>query len=106
MNDRAAWLPIDSYPYDGSWALFRGGLFDHQTDAPPFVVGQYARDDPEAQDRHFIWVCDEADGCQKIWYIDPTEWLPLTAMAFIEPHHVLGLKIAMERAVTFGFTVA
>ena len=90
------WLPIDTYPYDGTWGLFRGGgindLEYEQKFNPPFVVGKgYDADS-------FGLVIDIASrGApvrqMSISYHGAAEWLPLSILDMIEPHQVTAARL-------------
>ena len=93
------WLPIDTYKYDGTWGLFRGGEFkdfDGLTSPlqPPTAIGMNDYTPPKIG--HLILVGLLPVETAPLVYHNPTEWLPLSILDHvIDDSIVNGLRIAL-----------
>lgn len=85
-----AWLPISTYPYDGTWGLFRGAQIPtHCADEqPPFVIARDTSNDALFVSDHGWRLFDGKyeylvtigfSENEVVVYADPTEWKPVKA---------------------------
>jgi hypothetical protein len=95
------WLPIETYPYDGTWGLFRGGELDFNShrisDAyrASVVTGEMHQSSGYAVCYgHAVRVTHSPD-TGTLWYRDPTEWLPLSILDMLEDHHITAARIML-----------
>lgn len=99
------WLPINTYPYDGTWGLFRGGqieaeVTDRNAQSLPYVMGtafhfDYVAGTHSIEHAHVNGIASGFDAIGGAVYYGATEWLPLSILDMLEDHHVTAARLLL-----------